>query len=67
MKIARTDANGHTRQMLLKEYFLNAYLIALLKKVGEESARLRKPALGSADPDSSAHSFAEPLRARSRI
>lgn len=25
--------------MLLKEYFLNAYLIAMLKKVGEEAAK----------------------------
>ena len=44
MKIVRKSKNGESRELLLKEYFLNAYLIALLKRVGEESARLRKPA-----------------------
>ncbi len=46
MKIVRKNANGETRQLLLKEYFLNAYLIALLKRVGDEAGRLRvEPAL----------------------
>jgi hypothetical protein len=40
MKVARKNAAGQTKETLLKEYFLNAYLIALLKKVGEETARL---------------------------
>ena len=40
MKVARKHANGQSREMLLKEYFLNAYLIALLKKAGQQSARV---------------------------
>ena len=40
MKIVRKDRNGETRELLLKEYFLNAYLIALLKRVGEETGRV---------------------------
>ena len=39
MKVVRKNARGETRQLLLKEYFLNAYLIALLKKVGDGAAR----------------------------
>lgn len=42
MKIVRKNANGETRQLLLKEYFLNAYLIALLKRVGDEAGRVSK-------------------------
>ena len=36
MRIARKSANGESRELLLKEYFLNAYLIALLKAAGEQ-------------------------------
>jgi hypothetical protein len=39
MKVVRKNAKGETRELLLKEYFLNAYLIAVLKKVGDEVAR----------------------------
>lgn len=39
MKVVRKNAKGETRQLLLKEYFLNAYLIALLKRVGEGAAK----------------------------
>jgi hypothetical protein len=42
MKVVRKNAKGETRQLLLKEYFLNAYLIAVLKKVGDEAARFRQ-------------------------
>jgi len=47
MKVVRKNAKGETRELLLKEYFLNAYLIAVLKKVGDEVARhtRREPAL----------------------
>jgi hypothetical protein len=47
MKVVRKNAKGETRQLLLKEYFLNAYLIAVLKKVGDEAARMtrREPGL----------------------
>jgi hypothetical protein len=47
MKVVRKNAKGETRELLLKEYFLNAYLIAVLKKVGDEAARFRRsePAL----------------------
>jgi hypothetical protein len=42
MNVVRKNAKGETRQLLLKEYFLNAYLIAVLKKVGDEAARLTR-------------------------
>ena len=34
MKIRHKATEGESRELLLKEYFLNAYLIALLKQVG---------------------------------
>ncbi|MBJ06648.1 MAG: hypothetical protein CMO40_05945 [Verrucomicrobiaceae bacterium] len=34
MKIRQQATEGQSRELLLKEYFLNAYLIALLKQVG---------------------------------
>lgn len=40
MKIVKKSENGEFREMLLKEYFLNAYLIAVLKRVGEEAGRV---------------------------
>lgn len=44
MKIVRKNAKGESRELLLKEYFLNAYLIAMLKRVGEEAGRMaRRP------------------------
>jgi len=50
MKIVHKTKSGETREALLKEYFINASLIALLKRVGEEAAkaapaRVRKAAL----------------------
>ncbi len=39
MKITRINRNGERREALLKEYFLTASLIALLKRVGEEAAK----------------------------
>ena len=39
MKVAKRTKNGETRELLLKEYFLNAYLIAMLKRLGEEVGR----------------------------
>ena len=39
MKVAKKTKNGETRELLLKEYFLNAYLIAMLKRLGEEVGR----------------------------
>lgn len=41
MKIVKKNKQGETRELLLKEYFLNAYLIAMLKRVGEEAAKIR--------------------------
>lgn len=43
MKISHTASSGQTRELMLKEYFLNAYLIAMLKRVGEEVARSAPP------------------------
>ncbi len=39
MKIVRKNPNGERREALLKEYFLTASLIALLKRLGEEAAK----------------------------
>ncbi len=39
MKITRITRNGERRQALLKEYFLTASLLALLKRVGDEAAK----------------------------
>lgn len=46
MKIVRKNRSGESREVLLREYFITASLIALLKRVGEEAARVanRKPA-----------------------
>ena len=41
MRIRKTTTDGESRELLLKEYFLNAYLIALLKQVGAEARRER--------------------------
>jgi hypothetical protein len=38
MKITRPARNGERREALLKEYFLTASLLALLKRVGEAAA-----------------------------
>ena len=40
MKIVHKTKNGETREALLKEYFINASLIALLKRVGQEAAKV---------------------------
>ncbi len=42
MKITRIDRDGKRREALLKEYFLTASLIALLKRVGEEAGKATK-------------------------
>jgi hypothetical protein len=42
MKVVKKSENGESRELLLKEYFLNAYLIALLKRVGEEAGRVSR-------------------------
>ena len=34
MKVRKITEKGESRELLLKEYFLNAYLIALLKQAG---------------------------------
>jgi hypothetical protein len=39
MKITRIDRDGNRREALLKEYFLTASLLALLKRVGDEAAK----------------------------
>jgi len=39
MKIIRKTRDGKRRETLLKEYFITASLIALLKRVGEEVAK----------------------------
>lgn len=40
MKVTRIDRNGQRREALLKEYFITASMIALLKRVGEEAAKV---------------------------
>ena len=45
MKVVQTTSTGETRELLLKEFFLNAYLIAMLKQFGTEAGKLtRRPA-----------------------
>lgn len=44
MKIVRKSRNGGRREALVKEYFVTASLVALLKKVGEQVARATLPA-----------------------
>ncbi|MFT3991641.1 MAG: hypothetical protein QM680_09560 [Luteolibacter sp.] len=39
MKIIRKTPDGQRRETLLKEYFITASLIALLKRAGEQAAR----------------------------
>lgn len=39
MKVVHKTKSGETREALLKEYFINASLIALLKRVGQEAAK----------------------------
>ncbi len=39
MKIRKKATEGESRELLLKEYFLNAYLIALLKQAGNGARR----------------------------
>lgn len=41
MKVVKKGKNGEAKEQLLKEYFLNAYVIALLKQAGNE-VRLRR-------------------------
>ena len=41
MTIRKKTATGESRELLLKEYFLNAYLIALLKQAGAGVRRRR--------------------------
>jgi hypothetical protein len=40
MKITRIDRNGQRREALLKEYFITASMIALLKRVGEQAVKV---------------------------
>ncbi|WP_265594936.1 hypothetical protein [Haloferula sp. BvORR071] len=47
MKVVRKTPKGETRELLLKEYFLNAYLIAALKGMGEQVARHTRGALST--------------------
>lgn len=44
MKVVQKKSGGESREVLLKEYFITASLIALLKRVGAEAAQLAKPA-----------------------
>ncbi|MEP2775201.1 MAG: hypothetical protein ABJQ29_02115 [Luteolibacter sp.] len=47
MKIVHKSKSGETREALLKEYFINASLIALLKRVGEEAAKAAPRRVGT--------------------
>lgn len=50
MKIVKKNAQGEPRELLLKEYFLNAYFIALLKRVGEETGKLGRRGQPALEP-----------------
>ena len=42
MKNVKKATNGELREWRLKEYFFNAYLIEMLKRVGEETGKIRR-------------------------
>ena len=44
MKIRKIDQPSESKELLLREYFLNAYLIALLKQAGNQVRLDRKVA-----------------------
>jgi hypothetical protein len=50
MKIIRKNQKGERRETLLKEYFITASLIALLRRVGEEAAKAAPRASVKLDP-----------------
>ncbi|MEM1082680.1 MAG: hypothetical protein AAGI48_01040 [Verrucomicrobiota bacterium] len=50
MRIVKKSNAGESKELLLKEYFLNAYLIAMLKRVGEETGRIRRRGQAKLDP-----------------
>ncbi|TAG10553.1 MAG: hypothetical protein EAZ42_03380 [Verrucomicrobia bacterium] len=50
MKITRIDRNGKRREALLKEYFITASLVALLKQVGQEASKFAPKQLPEAAP-----------------
>lgn len=50
MKIVKKNRKGETRELLLKEFFLNAYLIAMLKRVGEETGKIRRRGSRALEP-----------------
>ena len=50
MKIVKKTAQGETRELLLKEYFLNAFLIGMLKRMGEETGKIRRRGEGRLEP-----------------
>ena len=50
MKVVKKTAGGESRELLLKEYFLNAYLIAMLKRVGEETGKIRRRGAPQGEP-----------------
>ncbi len=39
MKVSKIDRKGNRREVLLKEYFLTASLLALFKRVGDQAAK----------------------------
>ncbi|MEY3393773.1 MAG: hypothetical protein RL346_9 [Verrucomicrobiota bacterium] len=39
MKIVKKSKTGESREVLLREYFINASLIALLKRVSHEAVK----------------------------
>jgi hypothetical protein len=49
MNIRKKDKKTGKKELLLKEYFLNAYLIALLKQAGNEVALRRKVSRASSE------------------
>jgi len=49
MRIRTKGEKGESRELLLKEYYLNAYLIALLKQAGR-GGKERAEDFGKAEP-----------------
>lgn len=50
MKSTRHHRRGESREMLLKEFFLNASLLALLKALGEEGVKFAGQLMAKPQP-----------------
>ena len=50
MKVSKIDRKGNRREVLLKEYFLTASLLALFKRGGDQAAKATAERATQASP-----------------